>query len=101
MDVDHCLLALPGVQESDITRIMSHPLALAQCDAWLQQRPHLTRQAVSDTALAAKTIATQGLRCCPWRCLQALQHRLRGLCSRKHSRQWLLALGSPASAAIR
>ena len=62
MDVEHCLLALPGVQEGDITRVMTHPLALAQCDAWLQQRPHLTRQAVNDTALAAKTIATQGLR---------------------------------------
>ena len=63
MDVQHCLVAWPGVQRGDIRRVMSHPQALAQCTSFLQQWPDVVREAVTDTAVAAKTIAQHGMRC--------------------------------------
>lgn len=35
VSVDHCLMARPGVGESGIERVYSHPQALAQCRQWL------------------------------------------------------------------
>lgn len=55
--VNHCLLALPGVSKEDIRRVMSHPQALAQTDGYLRTMPGIAKQAVDDTAGAAKDIA--------------------------------------------
>lgn len=59
--VDHCLLALPGVEVSDLKRAISHPQALAQCDGYLRSLG-VVREAVDDTAGAAMEIAKQGWR---------------------------------------
>jgi prephenate dehydratase len=34
--VRHSLMALPGTKMADITRVMSHPQALAQCDGYIR-----------------------------------------------------------------
>ncbi len=57
--VQHQLLALPGVQLSDIVRVHSHPQALAQCDGFLAQR-NLTPINAFDTAGAAKELLERG-----------------------------------------
>jgi arogenate/prephenate dehydratase len=62
LKVNHCLLALPGVKREDVKRVMSHPQALSQCDGYLT-RMGVIKEAVDDTAGAAKTIALQQLRC--------------------------------------
>ena len=82
LKVNHCLLALPGVKREDIKRVMSHPQAratwlcslhagaeqlhlrqaLSQCDGYLT-RMGVVKEAVDDTAGAAKAIAQQQLRC--------------------------------------
>lgn len=62
VDVQHCLVAWPGVKCEDIKRVMSHPQALAQCAGYLQSWPSLIREAVNDTAIAARNIAQHNLR---------------------------------------
>ncbi len=53
--VNHCLLCLPGQQRSDITRVISHPQALAQCDVYLRELG-VEIVATYDTAGSAKMI---------------------------------------------
>ena len=62
MDVQHCLVACPGVKKEDVKRVMSHPNALAQCSSYLHGWPGVVRETASDTAAAAKAVAQQGLR---------------------------------------
>ena len=57
--VNHCLLALPGQKIEDLKRAQSHPQALAQCEGYLTNL-HMVREAVDDTAGAAKAIAENG-----------------------------------------
>jgi arogenate/prephenate dehydratase len=60
--VRHCLLALPGQDKADITRAMSHPQALAQCDGYLTAlNGGVVKEAVDDTAGAAAHIKQNGL----------------------------------------
>jgi prephenate dehydratase len=57
--VNHCLMGQPGATLSDITSVMSHPQALGQCRKYL--RAHgIAPVAHSDTADAARTLATSG-----------------------------------------
>ena len=59
--IRHCLLALPGQRQEHITRVMSHPQALMQCDAFLEKLDAEVIEA-SDTAGSARLIREQGLR---------------------------------------
>ncbi|KAI4322219.1 hypothetical protein L6164_021931 [Bauhinia variegata] len=58
--VRHCLLANHGVKIEDLKRVLSHPQALAQCENTLT-RLGLVREAVDDTAGAAKHVALHKL----------------------------------------
>jgi prephenate dehydratase len=60
--VEHKLLAAPGVRFEDITRIYSHPQALAQCERFLQGLDRVEIVATYDTAGSAKMIGEGGLR---------------------------------------
>ena len=33
--VHHCLLAVPGAKQASLRRVLSHPVALAQCEHFL------------------------------------------------------------------
>jgi len=54
--VRHSLLALPGTKVESLTKVISHPQALAQCDTFCKKRG-LKAEAAYDTAGAAKLIA--------------------------------------------
>lgn len=54
--VEHCLMAPKGVTLSEITHALSHPQALAQCDATLR-RMGITPVSHYDTAGAARELA--------------------------------------------
>ncbi|CAL5391189.1 unnamed protein product [Camellia sinensis] len=56
-----CLLALPGVRTDQLKRVLSHPMALAQSDAFLSKLG-VSRENVDDPAGAAQFVALNGLR---------------------------------------
>ena len=58
--VDHCLIALPGSQIDELTEVMSHPQAIAQCEEFLSAL-EVTVRAEYNTAGAAKRIADERL----------------------------------------
>ncbi|KAG7950008.1 hypothetical protein I3843_13G091500 [Carya illinoinensis] len=59
--VRHCLLANHGVEVEDLKRVLSHPQALSQCEDTLTKLG-LVKEAVDDTAGAAKHIASYKLK---------------------------------------
>lgn len=58
--IHHCLLALPGVDLGDVSQVLSHPVALAQCQRFFQAHPELEAVAFYDTAGAAREVAGRG-----------------------------------------
>lgn len=59
--VRHCLMALPATKKEDITKVISHPQALAQCATYLKSLGVEGEQAY-DTAGSAKLIADGNLK---------------------------------------
>jgi len=58
LPIRHCLLARDGVTLDDITTVLSHPVALEQCEEFIQSY-HLNPLPEYDTAGAAKIIAEE------------------------------------------
>src|SRR5918997_6714823 len=58
--VDHCLLALEGSHIDDLTEVISHPQAIAQCEEFLTAIPARPRPEY-DTAGSAKRIVDEKL----------------------------------------
>jgi prephenate dehydratase len=56
MRVNHCLLALPEAQESALTHVHSHEMALGQCRNLIAELG-LTAQVAADTAGSARDLA--------------------------------------------
>jgi len=59
--VQHCLIALPDVNKSDIKKVISHPQALGQCAAYLRALGVKAEQ-VYDTAGSVKMLKELGAR---------------------------------------
>jgi prephenate dehydratase len=59
--VQHCLIALPGVQKADIKKAISHPQALGQCAAYLRGLGVKT-ESTYDTAGSVKMLKESGAR---------------------------------------
>eukprot|EP00928_Gymnodinium_smaydae_P096333 TRINITY_DN8487_c0_g1_i1.p1 TRINITY_DN8487_c0_g1~~TRINITY_DN8487_c0_g1_i1.p1 ORF type:complete len:419 (-),score=67.41 TRINITY_DN8487_c0_g1_i1:106-1335(-) len=59
--IAHCLLALDGTRLKDVKRVLSHPVALAQCERYLQAH-ELTPEVAYDTAGSARLVAEGQLR---------------------------------------
>jgi chorismate mutase/prephenate dehydratase len=60
MRISHHLLAAPGTETGQVTRICAHQQALAQCRNWLDQNyPNVEREAVSSNGEAARMAGQQ------------------------------------------
>ncbi|MBR2187515.1 MAG: chorismate mutase [Lachnospiraceae bacterium] len=62
INIDNCLMALPGVQESEIDTVFSHPQALMQCAPFLDSHPSWKQISYVNTAMSAAKIREEGLR---------------------------------------
>ena len=61
MRISHSLVALPGQTVEDIVEVNSHPMALMQCEEYLQRHPRMKVIEKFDTAGSARDIAREGL----------------------------------------
>ncbi|CAN6546699.1 unnamed protein product [Malus baccata var. baccata] len=61
LQVNHCLLGLPGARKEELKRVLSHYQALAQCEMTLSSLGVITIN-TDDSALAAQMVASTGLR---------------------------------------
>jgi prephenate dehydratase len=59
--ITHNLMALAGTRIDQLTRIYSHPQALAQCERFLRALPHVAVEATYDTAGSAKLVKEKQL----------------------------------------
>jgi len=55
--IEHNLAALPGQRIEDIQEVYSHPIALMQCEDFIDEHRHMKAIESEDTALSAKEIA--------------------------------------------
>lgn len=58
--IHHCVLGVAGATLDGVNRIISHPVALAQCTRFLRARPGVEAVAVYDTAGAARLVSDSG-----------------------------------------
>ncbi len=59
--ISHSLAAMPGVSVKEIKEVMSHPMALMQCEEYLDSLPGVKVVEHDDTALAARDIRDKKL----------------------------------------
>jgi prephenate dehydratase len=58
--VHHCLLGTPGARRESVRRVLSHPVALGQCERFLAALGEVEIVAFYDTAGAAAEVARRG-----------------------------------------
>ncbi len=55
--IKHNLMVSPGVKMEELTEVHSHPMALAQCEAFFRNYPNIKLIEASDTAYSAQEVA--------------------------------------------
>ncbi len=60
--IEQHLMALPGVEISQLKEVQSHPMALAQCSLFFKKHPHIKLAESADTAESAARIHHEKLR---------------------------------------
>lgn len=58
--IHHCLIGVPGAKVGDLQVVQSHPVALAQCEAFFLAQPDIKRSVAEDTAGSVRQVMEQG-----------------------------------------
>ncbi|MFT7485724.1 MAG: chorismate mutase/prephenate dehydratase [Candidatus Paceibacteria bacterium] len=97
--VEHVLAGLPGTTVEDLEVIRSHPVALQQCETFLEQLVGCRAESYYDTAASARSVVESGDRaqgsiCSEQAALRAgLSILQRGIADRAHNTTRFLLLG--------
>lgn len=62
--IEHNLIGVKGVSFEEISTVVSHPVALDQCDKFFERFPQLTRKSAYDTSGSVKRIVEENLTDC-------------------------------------
>lgn len=62
--IEHAVIGAPGVQLKDVRQVMSHPVALAQCELFFQANPQIKAVPEYDTAGAVEKVVKENRRDC-------------------------------------
>jgi prephenate dehydratase len=57
--IAHFLIGLPGSRVENLSSVESHPVALAQCEHFFREHPHIKRIAAEDTAGSVRAVLVQ------------------------------------------
>ena len=60
LEIEHCLIGLPGATIHHLARVRSHPVALLQCSRFLSSLPGTVVESFEDTAAAVELVAREG-----------------------------------------
>ena len=60
LPIVHNLIVLPGVRFEDLKSVISHPVALGQCERFLERYPDLQSRATYDTSGSVKEVVANG-----------------------------------------
>jgi prephenate dehydratase len=97
--ISHCLAALPGQDIHEVREVMSHPIALMQCEDFLDTLVGIKVVEHEDTALAARDVATRQMKQCAAICstraaeIYGLNVLARGIETNKHNFTRFLIFG--------
>lgn len=58
--IHHCLIGVPGARIDTLKAVQSHPVALAQCEAFFVANPNIKRVVAEDTAGSVREVMERG-----------------------------------------
>jgi prephenate dehydratase len=58
--IHHCLIGVPGARIDALKAVQSHPVALAQCEAFFVSNPNIKRVVAEDTAGSVREVMERG-----------------------------------------
>ncbi len=58
--IHHCLIGVPGARIDSLKAVQSHPVALAQCEAFFASNPQIKRVVAEDTAGSVREVMERG-----------------------------------------
>jgi len=62
--IEHAVIGAPGVRLEDVRLVMSHPVALAQCETFFRNHPEIRAVPEYDTAGAVEKVVRENRRDC-------------------------------------
>jgi len=60
LPIEHQLMGMPGAKREELLAVASHPMALAQCERFFLENPHVKRVPAEDTAGSVREMIERG-----------------------------------------